>query len=110
MGCRAGTPPEVLRGLLAKAEAKAGPTMALATIPAREPEMRDLARALHLVNVAGVATPTQSPRVLAAHGTGSVAEAAALVACGSGARLILTRLISPCGRATIAIAETKEHQ
>ncbi|KEO54828.1 MULTISPECIES: cobalamin biosynthesis protein [Thioclava] len=58
------------------------------------------------VEVAGVATPTQSRASLAAHGTGSVAEAAALVAAGHGARLVLTRQI--IGGVTIAVAEGDE--
>lgn len=38
---------------------------------------------------------TQSARSLAAHGVGSVAEAAALAACGPAAELILERIASP---------------
>lgn len=54
--------------------------------------------------LAGVATPTRSPASLKARGTGSVAEAAALVAAGDGARVIARRQISPDRRATCAIA------
>ena len=79
IGCRPGTP---LPALLAALEA-AGGADALATIPERAPELRLLAHArdlpLHLVAVAGIATPTQSVRILAAFDTGSVAEAAATV-------------------------------
>jgi cobalt-precorrin 5A hydrolase len=68
------------------------------------------ARALPLLaaGVAGVSTPSQSPRVQALFGTGSLAEAAALSACGAGARLIVTKTTSPCGRATAAIAVSKD--
>lgn len=100
IGCRLGTP---LPALLAALEA-AGGADALATIPERAPELRPLADArglpLHLVTVAGIATPTQSARILAAFGTGSVAEAAAIAA---GGRLIHPR--RTFGPVTIAIAE-----
>ena len=92
--------------MLAEAEGLAGPVDALATIASRTVEVGALKRTLRVVAVAGVETPTQSPRVQALHNTGSVAEAAALAGCGPGARLVLTRIISPCGRATIAISET----
>ncbi|WP_417809015.1 cobalamin biosynthesis protein [Thioclava sp.] len=55
------------------------------------------------VDVAGVATPTQSKASLSAYGTGSVAEAAALIAAGAGARLCHTRRI--IGGVTIARAQ-----
>ncbi|MCQ0091699.1 cobalamin biosynthesis protein [Roseovarius sp. M141] len=50
-------------------------------------------------------TLTRSPPSQAAHGTGSVAEAAALAAAGPGARLIAARHISPDRMASCAIAE-----
>ena len=99
IGCRPGTPAEVLAAVIMGAGADA-----LATIPAREPELRPVARLLdlplHLVAVAGIVTPTQSPRVLEAFGTGSIAEAAAIAA---GGRLIQPR--RAFGPVTIAIAE-----
>ncbi|MBK1637080.1 cobalamin biosynthesis protein [Rhodovulum adriaticum] len=49
-------------------------------------------------------TPTQAARVLAARGTGSVAEAAALSAAGPGARLLSSRQISTDRMASCAIA------
>lgn len=61
------------------------------------------------VDVAGIATPSQSPRVLALFGTGSLAEAAALAAAGPNARLIAHKTTSPCGRATCAIAVSQDH-
>ncbi|MCY1128357.1 cobalamin biosynthesis protein [Frigidibacter sp. RF13] len=48
---------------------------------------------------------THSAKVAERFGTGSVAEAAALVACGPGARLIGPRVVSGDGLATVAIAE-----
>lgn len=49
-------------------------------------------------------TTTQSTQSLAHRGTGSVAEACALAAAGPGARLIVSRQISPDRFATCAIA------
>ena len=57
------------------------------------------------VDVAGVDTPTQSDTVQELFGVGSVAEAAALIAAGPGARLIVGRVVSRDGMATAAIAE-----
>lgn len=50
-------------------------------------------------------TLTQSLASLAARGTGSLAEAAALAAAGPGARLLGPRVISDDGCATCALAE-----
>jgi cobalt-precorrin 5A hydrolase len=60
------------------------------------------------VNVAGINTPSHSPRVMAMFGTGSLAEAAALAAAGPNARLLAPKCTSPCGRATAAIAQSKD--
>lgn len=109
IGCRAGAPPEALLDALHRAEALGGPVTALAGITARRSELQALGRPLHLVAVAGVTTPTRSARVQALYGTGSVAEAAALAACGPGARITVARIISRCGRATAAIAQTGDH-
>ncbi len=51
-----------------------------------------------------VQTPTQSARVKAQFGTGSLAEAAALAAAGPGAKLRGRRCQSADGAATCAIA------
>ena len=53
---------------------------------------------------AASATCTVSARSLAAHGVGSVAEAAALGGAGAGADLVLARITSP--RATCALARS----
>ncbi|WP_378947282.1 cobalamin biosynthesis protein [Paracoccus sp. R86501] len=102
IGCRADTPLETLARSV-------GDVDVLATIPERAGLLRPLAARLGLplriVSVAGVETPTQSPRVQSLHATGSVAEAAALVAAGPSARLTGPRIVSACGRFTIAIAE-----
>jgi cobalt-precorrin 5A hydrolase len=56
----------------------------------------------------GVATPTRSTRILSSHGTGSIAEACAIVAAGSDARIIVPRVVSTDGCATAAIAQSDE--
>ena len=96
---------------LAKAQESAGPADALATshAKAQEPAILALAHARNLpliaVDVAGIATPTQSPRVIAMHATGSLAEAAALAALVPGARITVARVTSSDGMATAAIAQ-----
>jgi cobalt-precorrin 5A hydrolase len=50
-------------------------------------------------------TQTASPRQPARYGKGSVAEAAALAACGPGARLLVARRVGPDGLVTVALAE-----
>lgn len=54
--------------------------------------------------LAAAETLTHSPRVAAEHGTGSVAEAAALATIGPGARLIGPRVISTDRMASCALA------
>ncbi|MEZ5797552.1 MAG: cobalamin biosynthesis protein [Paracoccaceae bacterium] len=101
-----------LEQALSLAEAQGGRADALATHAdkAGADVLLALARArnlpVHGVAVRGVATPTQSARVAALHGTGSLAEAAALVAAGPTARLTVARVTAPDGMATAAIAET----
>lgn len=91
-----------------------GPVDLLATSAQKAGEeiTQELARALGvgLVAVAPHAiraqpTPSVSPRIMARFGTGSLAEAAALVAAGPRAGLLQFRQVSPCGRATGAVAE-----
>ena len=85
---------------LATAEDKAG-----------HPAFRELAAALGLpvigIDAAALAaakTLTYSPASQSARGAGSVAEAAALVAAGAGARLLGPRRISEDRLATCALA------
>ena len=54
--------------------------------------------------MAGQSVATQSPRLLARYGTGSVAEAAALSAAGPLAELAVQRLVASDGSATLAVA------
>ena len=104
VGFRPGTGSKPLR----QAVASLGRLDALAT--ARE-KAEELAAALPDyrvigVSVAGVETPSQSERVRALKGTGSVAEAAALVAAGKGARLVLPRQV--IGGVVLAVAEGED--
>ncbi|MES2664518.1 MAG: cobalamin biosynthesis protein [Pseudomonadota bacterium] len=112
LGFRSAAPVASLQAALALALAQttAKPqALATAHAKARAPQMAALARALDLpvlaVDVAGMITPTQSPQSQRAHATGSVAEAAALIAAGPGARLIGGRVTSADGMATAALAE-----
>ncbi|MDA7966410.1 cobalamin biosynthesis protein [Ruegeria sp.] len=67
----------------------------------------DLALPLHFIatdDLAGQRTLTCSTRSRATYGTGSVAEASALAAAGTGARLTSPRQISDDRLATCAVA------
>ena len=83
--------------------------VATAAAKATAPQITALAHTLDLpvraVDVAGMNTPTQSPQSQRTYATGSVAEAAALLAAGPGARLIVGRVTSPDGMATAALAQ-----
>lgn len=94
-----------------------GPVDMLATVAgkAETPVMQELARSLGLpVRATGrevlgaQVTLTESAKVRARFGTGSVAEAAALAVAGPGARLLGPRVVSGDGLATAAIAERDE--
>ncbi|MGJ8616802.1 MAG: cobalamin biosynthesis protein [Sulfitobacter sp.] len=81
---------------------------------ARENVFRELAHVTKIpgmgvsqTDVAQMLTPTQSARIQDKFGTGSLAEAAALVAAGPGARLLAERVTSSDGMATAAIAENE---
>lgn len=60
--------------------------------------------AVPAARLAEQAVPTQSPRLLARYGSGSVAEAAALSAAGPQAQLIVPRIVAADGSATLAVA------
>lgn len=116
LGFRSGATLAALREALARAEALSGPASLLATLPAKaaDPALAALAAErglpIRAAKVAGIATPTRSPRIEAMHGTGSVAEAAALAAAGPGARIAVARLSSSDAMATCAIAEAQGPQ
>lgn len=61
--------------------------------------------ALEAEALAHISTPTRSHRAMTRYGTGSVAEASALAAAGTGAYLLTPRATSADGMAMAAIAE-----
>jgi len=84
---------------------------ALAALPAFAEAARRLAVAAIAVeepalSAAAERVRTQSARSIAAHGVGSVAEAAALAAAGPHAELILERIASPATTCALARLET----
>lgn len=112
-GFRASAQVDSLRDALARAGGAAGVgALATAADKGATAPFRAFAEALRLpvlaIDAAGIArqeTPTRSAASLAARGTGSLAEAAALAGAGPGARLIAGRAVSADGRATCALAE-----
>ncbi|WP_333572006.1 cobalamin biosynthesis protein [Sphingomonas sp.] len=105
-GYRTGATAASLRSALALAQAGAPPITHVATVADKLPLLATLGLPMIVAEaVEAVLTPTRSPASLAARGTGSVAEAAALVAAGPHARLLVARQISPDRMATCAIAE-----
>ncbi|MEI6800387.1 MAG: cobalamin biosynthesis protein [Pseudomonadota bacterium] len=110
LGFRRGVSAESLRaaiGLVGLGEA-----LATAEDKMREPGLVRLAQdlGLRILGVPRHALQAQgvegSARVMAAYGTGSVAEAAALAAAGPGARLVQPKRSGPDGMAVAALAET----
>ncbi len=86
--------------------------MQIICLEAREPLVAPLAQVLDLplltlprASLQGISTPTTSRRVMADFGTGSVAEACALLGAGAGARIVAVRESSGAGQATCALAE-----
>lgn len=101
-----------LRGALERAQERSQGEMridALATLADKAAALEPLAQALGLPLIAVTPplpdTPTQSPRSLAARGSGSVAEACALAGAGAGAYLRCGRTLSPDRLATCATAQ-----
>jgi cobalt-precorrin 5A hydrolase len=110
-GFRRGATEAALREALDRAGGPEGLT-ALATATDKAAQLAALARALGLPLLAIEAEAlaaqpvlTQSARVQALRGTGSLAEAAALAGAGPGARLLAPRAQSADKAATAAIAE-----
>lgn len=98
--------PEVVAALAA-----AGPADLVAVLATRadHPALAGLGlpvRALAEGSLAGIATPTQSPRIVARFGCGSIAEACAIVA--SGGKITLAR--QTLGAVTWAVAEGPDPQ
>lgn len=118
LGARGGTPAGRLRAAVQVALAGAGLTTAevtvLATVDRRAAEdgVRSLALdlgwrlvAITPADLAGQAVPSPSARVALALGTGSVAEAAALIVAGPGATLLVPKRI--VDGVTVAIASDR---
>lgn len=110
-GFRSGATLAALQEALALAGGPQGVTH-LATLATKAEGVQPLAHLLGIPVVVldasavrGVPTLTQSDRVEAMFGTGSVAEAVALTAAGPRARLRRPRAVSSDGTATAAIAE-----
>lgn len=110
-GFRKGATESALQDALTRAGGVVGVTH-LATAADKAAALAPFGRALGLpvmaistVDLAAQPVMSQSPRVHALYGTGSLAEAAALAAAGPGARLIGPRTQSTDGTATAAIAE-----
>lgn len=100
-----------LRTALLAAQAGGPPVTALAALREHAARLRPLAEAMGVALIVlepallrGTATPSQSARSHAAYGTGSVAEACALLAAAP-ARLTAARATAPDRNATCAIAE-----
>jgi cobalt-precorrin 5A hydrolase/precorrin-3B C17-methyltransferase len=111
IGTSTGAPPEELAALVDDALAGAGLARAsvaeVATIDRRAGEPAVVALGLPLrtftsAQLAAVPVPSPSPAVLAAVGTASVCEAAALLAAGSGGELVVTKRTSRTGAVAIA--------
>ncbi|SNY95749.1 cobalamin biosynthesis protein [Halomonas sp. hl-4] len=110
-GFRRGASLASLAGLLDTLTQRFGAIDALAVTLSMYPLVQSLgqARCLNVILVAdallpSVTTLTQSAQSLQARGTGSVAEAVALLAAGPGAQLLGPRHISADRQATAAIA------
>lgn len=117
LGFRTGANVASLRDALAAAGGGVG-VAALATAAEKSSAASLLALAAELgvpvhavapTDLATARTLTTSARVTERYGVGSVAEAAALAAAGTGARLLAPRAISRDGMATAAIAEGTDH-
>ncbi len=108
IGCRADAPAATLRALLAGAggvDLVAGLEMRVAQVQPIAAGLGLRFRAVAEPELRGTVTPTASHRIKTRFGTGSVAEATALIAAGRNARIVETRRMSPDATATIAIAE-----
>ena len=113
-GCRAGASADAFAAALsatgvARVDRFAAPADRAALLDAFARERDVPLVAVGPGELAGTDTPTRSATSLGARGTGSVAEAAALIAAGAGARVTVTRRISPDRSVTCAIAVSGSH-
>ncbi|TDX29502.1 cobalt-precorrin 5A hydrolase [Modicisalibacter xianhensis] len=113
-GFRRGARLASLEDALARLEAYHGTIDRLAATQSMWPLVRELgwARRIAVITVPDVTLPsattlTRSAHSLRARGTGSVAEAVALLAAGPGATLLGPRLVSADRQATAALARRR---
>ena len=121
IGCRKGASATEVEAAIAAALERAGPSLAridlMATARAKREEkgiaQAASARGVPLIfvaladlEIASARGATWSSRVLALAGVPSVAEAAALAACGPKAKLVLPRMV--LGPVTCALASAEE--
>ena len=113
IGLRAGASLEGVQDLFQRLEVTPPMTLALPSFRQAHPVVPKLQasgfRILPIPEVLlqGVNTPTRSPRILARFGTGSLAEACALIAAGPRAHLVEPRVISADGYITAALAQSE---
>jgi cobalt-precorrin 5A hydrolase len=111
MGFRQAADLTALREAFLAAGGMRATAIATAEDKAQAPVLQAFAAERHLPilaipaqDLAAQSTPTQSPRINARYGIGSLAEASALAAAGPGARLLSPRVQSTDGTATAALA------
>ncbi|WP_152464934.1 cobalamin biosynthesis protein [Sulfitobacter sp. THAF37] len=104
---------DVLQQVLQIADVTGIDAVATEAAKAREHVFREFAQVLGVPglgvttrDLGQMITPTQSERIKDRFGTGSLAEAAALVTAGPEARLVAPRVVSRDGMATAALAES----
>ena len=114
LGLRSAATPASLEDLIERLQIAPDLPLAVPAFRRSHPAVLDLQRRgrriipLPEAALSGTSTPTRSPRILARHGTGSIAEACAIVAAGPGARIIVPRVVSADGCATAALARSDE--
>ena len=112
-GFRGAATVESLKDALERARRGLSPDLvATAAEKAEAPVFREFAQGLGLpvsamphASLRKQSTATRSAKAMVTHGTGSVAEAAALAAAGTEARLVSPRVVSEDRLATCALAE-----
>ena len=112
IGCRAGATAEAIERLAREGLERAGLTAAVLCAPRGKagPALADAAARLGLelryideADLAGADVVSHSLRVAALYGVGSVAEAAALLGAGTGARIVVAKFSA--GGVSCAVAK-----
>lgn len=110
IGFRTAATPASILDALDRAGAAEARHLALPAVKASHPAVQALiAQGYRITEISAAdlaipATLTESTASRAAHGTGSVAEACAILALGPGACLVAPRAVSADGMATAALA------